>query len=351
MGAARGVWAVLLVLGVALLSFPAAAGAAAFNLEINHALLDLGEIKKVEAIDPAGETPDPPATLAGTVTGGKVNIPRAGFHFPPKTGELTSGIVGTVSLSANRDITGRFDQATGNLTLAFDLRATVVALGQTCVINPVRASLSTGYGRPYLGVPFAGGLTDTGALTGSWADLPAPAGGPLCQVVGSMTVGPGGIWMARDLAGPQKCEDNPAHPGCDGANPCANGPTSQCCAAQPAFEPCREDGRPKLALKVTPKAVRGKPGRTVALAFRVRNSGAAVARSVRVCALAPKGRRGRFVTPGGCRTGTVGPGRTLSGKLKLALKAGARGSYPVTVRLTAPGLPSRTARVTVRTVA
>jgi len=348
MGAARGVWGVLFALGVSLLSFPAVAGAASFNLEIDHALLDLGQIKNVTAIDPAGETPDPPATLAGTLTSGKVNIPRAGFHFPPKTGELTSGIDGTVSLTANRDITGRFDEATGELTLAFDLKASVVALGQTCVINPVRASLSTRYGRPYLGVPFSGGLAGTGALAGSWADLPAPTGGALCQIVGQLTVGPGGIWMARDLADARKCDDNPSHPGCDETNPCANGPTSQCCAAQPAFEPCHENDRPKLTLKVTPKALRAKAGRTATVTFSVRNSGTAAARRVRVCAVAPKGRRGRFVTPGGCRTGPVGPGGMLSGKLKLKLKAGATGSFPVKVKLSAPGLPSRTARVTIR---
>mgnify|MGYP001258252597 CR=1 FL=1 len=330
---------------VLLLAIPALGQAARFHLEIDHALLDLGSISGVTAIDSTSTPPDPPASLTGTVNGGKVRVPRTNFVFPTKTTEVTNGLEATVDLTANRDITGQLDAATGRLTLAFDLKATVQALDQTCVIDPIRASLSTDYGRPYLGVPFAAGTEGPGALTGRWDDLPAPTGGTVCQIVGQLTIGPGGIWMAHGLSEARKCEDDPTHPGCDDSNPCANGPSSECCAAQPRFAPCNEDeGTPRLSIKVSPKAKKVRAGRAAVLTVKVRNRGDARAAGARICARAPR----KKAQAGKCRTGAVPAGGTLTRKFKVKVKRKARGRVKVAFKLTAPGTPARTARATLK---
>lgn len=328
-----------------LLAIPAVGQAARFHLEIDHALLDLGSISGVTAIDSTSTPPDPPASLTGTVNGGKVKVPRASFVFPTKTTEVTNGLEATVDLTANRDITGQFNAATGELTLAFDLKATVQALGQTCVIDPIKASLSTRYGKPYLGVPFTGGTNGPGALSGRWDDLPAPVGGPVCQIVGQLTIGPGGIWMAHGLSEARKCEDDPSHPGCDESNPCANGPSSQCCAASPRFAPCRGDeGAPKLSIAVSPKLRRVKAGRTAVLTVKVRNRGDGRASGVRVCARVPR----KKAQAGRCLAGAVGPGKTLTRKLRVKVRKKARGRFKATVKVTARGVKAKTARATIK---
>lgn len=329
-----------------LFALPAAGSAAPFNLQIDNALLDLGSVKAIKAIEPG----DPPASLTGTVSGGKVTIPKSGFRYPPKTGEITGGIDGTVEMSANREITGRFEPATGALTLAMDLKVKVTlhlpsGPAAVCVINPVKGSFSTAYGDPYLGVPFAAGLTGPGALAGHWEDLPAPTGSAICQIVGQLTKDPGGLWLAYGSAEPQKCADNPAHPGCDGSNPCANGPSSACCARQPAFAPCREgSARANLSLRVSPRTRRVRPGRTAVFTVKVKNAGGK-ATGARVCAAVPR----RKAKPIGCLKLAVPAGKTLVRKVRVKLKPKARGKLRVRFKLTAPGLPTRSATAIIET--
>jgi len=307
------------------------ARAADFNLAINHVVLDLGSIGGVTAIDSSSQPPDPPATLTGTLSSGQVKVPRSNFVFPSKTTEITNGLEATVQMSANKDITGQFNSASGELTLSFNLKATVLALGQTCVINPVKASLSTRYGKPYLGVPFSEGTNGPGALSGHWEDLPAPTGGSICQVVGQLTTGPGGIWMAHDLSVPQKCEDDPGHPGCDESNPCAN-------------SPCGDKGKPGLALSVSPKSTKVKTGRAATLTVRVKNTADTAASGVRICAKVPP----KKAQTRACFKASIPARKSITRKFPVKIRNGARGSFKATIKVTAPGLPAKTAKAAIK---
>ena len=179
------------------------------HIDITNAVMDLGELKKVQAIDPSLDPPDPPATLDGTITGNDVVIPKAGFVFPPKEAEVSPGTTATINMEANEDMTGTFDSATGSLVLDVSLKATVAISGSNCVISPIVLQLTTSNYEPYLGEAFTTGLTGPGAFTASWESLPAVTGGGFCSVVGQLIAGPGGIWMAQDLLAAESCDDVP----------------------------------------------------------------------------------------------------------------------------------------------
>ncbi len=188
------------------------AQAAPVSMQFTDAVMDLGDVTGVKAID--SSVPDPPATMTGDLTGTTVNIPKAGFVFPPKDAEVMPGVTATINMEANEDITGTFNAADGRLDLSASLKATVAVLGATCVISPIELSLSTVNGRPYLGVPYTAGLTGNGAIDASWSVLPPVTGGATCDAVAGLIAGPGGIWLSNGLATPQTCADQPAHPGC-----------------------------------------------------------------------------------------------------------------------------------------
>lgn len=322
-------------MALGLLVIAAPAKAADFHLAIDHALLDLGSINGVKAIDSINQPPDPPATLTGTMNDGRVTVPKSGFVFPPKTTDVASGVEATVNLYANEDITGRFDAATGELTLSFNLKATVEALGQNCVIDPIKASLSTRYGKPYLGVAFSQGVDGPGALSGHWDDLPTPTGGSICQIVGQLITGPGGIWMAHGISEARKCADDPTHPGCDESNPCAN-------------EPCpgEDEGTPKLSLSVSPKSKKVKAGRSTVLKVKVRNSGDGAASGARICARVPR----KKAQTRKCFKVSVPARKSLTKKFRVKVKKKARGAFKVTFKLTAPDTPTKTAKARVKIV-
>lgn len=208
---------VSIILGaVAVLLTPAfAAQAAPVHMDITEAVLDLGTLTGVPAI--SSELGDPPATFDGELDGDELTVPKDGFYFPPKDAEVQPGINATIKMFANEDFTGTYDAATGRLDLNVDLKATVEILGSNCVISPLKLSMSTENGKPYLGVPFAGGLDQPGALSARWAGLPPVTGGGMCGVVAGLIAGPGGIWMAQDIKESKTCEDDPSHPGCDAA--------------------------------------------------------------------------------------------------------------------------------------
>lgn len=204
-----------IILGVAaLLLVPgAAAQAAPVHMDITDAVLDLGGLSGVKAID--SSIPDPPATLTGELDGSDVTIPKEGFVFPPKSAEVTTGVVAEINMEANEDISGTFDPGTGQLSLAVSLKATVGVLGSTCVVSPINLALSTQNARPYLGVPYESGFDGNGAVSARWSGLPPVTGGGACGTVAGLIAGPGGIWMSHGIATPETCDDNPSHPGCD----------------------------------------------------------------------------------------------------------------------------------------
>jgi hypothetical protein len=207
----------LLAMTLALAVVPASAAQAdSFNLDITDAVMDLGGLTGVKAIDSGLTPPDPPATLDGDLTGTAVNVPKAGFVFPPKNAEVSPGITAVINMEANEDITGTFDSATGRLVLDANLKATVSIAGSDCVISPIELQLSSDNKDPYLGVEYATGLSGPGAIGAKWDRLPPVVGGGFCGTVGGLVAGPGGIWMSQDIQTPKTCADEPNNVRCTG---------------------------------------------------------------------------------------------------------------------------------------
>lgn len=205
----------LLIATIAMLVVPVAmAQADPFGLDIDNAVIDLGGISGVRAIDSTLTPPDPPATLDGTLTGNVVEIPQAGFVFPEKTAEVSPGIDAVINMEANEDIEGTYDDATGTLILDASLKATVEVLASTCVISPIVLTLSTDNPKPYLGESFTPGLGGTGAVSAAWTGLPPVTGGGQCGVVAGLIGGPGGIWMSQGIVTPETCVTDPTNPKC-----------------------------------------------------------------------------------------------------------------------------------------
>lgn len=202
-----------LIAALVLVILPAAtARADSFTMSIDNAIMNMGEISGVRAIDSQIEPPDPPATLSGDVTGGNVNVPKAGFVFPTKHTEA-SGIPIVINMEANEDITGTFDADTGKLVLDASLKATVEVLGTTCVLSPIALTLSSDNARPYLGQAFTAGIDGEGVVGAAWANLPTVSGTG-CGLVGQLTSGPGGIAMSHGVHDFKTCETEPSNPLC-----------------------------------------------------------------------------------------------------------------------------------------
>lgn len=206
----------ILAAAFALLLFPAAAAQAEpFSMSIDNAILDLGGLSGVRAIDSELEPPDPPATLSGDLTGGAVDVPKEGFVFPTKTAEVSTGINADIDMEANEDITGTFDAGTGQLVLDANLKATVAVLGSTCVISPIVLQLSSASSMPYLGEAFVDGIDGVGVISADWSGLPPVTGGGACGIVSGLIAGPGGIAMSHGVYDFQTCETDPGNPLCD----------------------------------------------------------------------------------------------------------------------------------------
>lgn len=199
---------------VALATLPAASSQAEpFTMIIDNAIMDMGSVNGVRAIDSELEPPDPPATLSGDVTGGNVNVPKAEFVFPTKNTEA-SGIPIVIDMEANEDITGTFDSGTGMLVLDASLKATVTVLGSNCVISPIDLTFSSGNASPYLGQAFTAGIEGEGVIGAAWTALPSVSGGGQCGLVSQLTGGPGGIAMSHGVHEFQTCETQPSDPRC-----------------------------------------------------------------------------------------------------------------------------------------
>lgn len=205
------------VVGVAFLLIAGApAQAAPLSMSIDNAVLDLGGLTGVRAIDPTLDPPDPPATLTGDLTGNDVNIPKEGFVFPTKTAEVQPGLPAEIDMEANEDLVGTFDAGSGELSIEVSLKATVAVFGATCVISPIQLELSTDNARPYLGEPFGSGIEGDGVLSAAWTGLPPVTGGGLCGTVAGLIAGPGGIAMSHGVYDFKTCESMPSDPRCEG---------------------------------------------------------------------------------------------------------------------------------------
>lgn len=200
----------VLIAAVALFLVPVgSAHAAPFTMSIDNAILDLGGLKGVRAIDSTIDPPDPAATLAGDLTGSTVNVPKDDFEFPMKTAEVTAGIFAQIDMFANEDITGTYDSGSGLLVLDASLKATVSVLGSNCVISPIVLQLRSDNANPYLGQAFSSGIEGNGIIGASWTTLPPVTGGGSCGVVAGLITGPGGIAMSHGISEFKTCVDDP----------------------------------------------------------------------------------------------------------------------------------------------
>jgi hypothetical protein len=209
-----------LIAALALIAVPtASAQADPFTLSIDNAILDLGNLEGVRAIDSELDPPDPPATLSGDLAGDAVYVPKAGFVFPPKEAEVSPGINATINMEANDDIVGTFDAGAGTLVLDANLKATVEVLGSTCVISPIVLTLSSDNAHPYLGQAFTDGIEGEGVVSAGWTSLPPVTGGGFCSTVAGLIAGPGGIAMSHGVHNFQTCDTAPTDPRCSEAVP------------------------------------------------------------------------------------------------------------------------------------
>ena len=333
-----------------------------FELTINHAVIDLGALKKLEILD--ASTGD--AHFSGTIEGNQVTIPVSGVNIPPKS--VTDPIPVTIQIKANDTITGTYDSATGALVLNANLRAETSGTA-TCTLSPIVLSLSTASVMPYLGQPFSAGLTGPGAVSAAWNALPAATGGGLCSVIGQVAGGPGGLWLSHDIAQPvvgtscqvnpaapecappETCATNPALAGCPPVDPCVanpNGPTCKPvdpCVANPNGPTCGAGSEAKLSLKVG--AVSVKAGKTASFTAKLKNTGDGASKKVKVCVAGAKG-----LKASACATvSSLAAGASKSLKLKVkTTKRNRRHTYSLKFKATSSGLLTKsvTAKLKVR---
>lgn len=128
---------------------------------------------------------------------------------------------------------------------------------------------------------------------------------------------------------PPDCTVTPDAPGCDGGGGDGDG-------SKPYARLAR--------IKVTPKVRRAKRGKVAIFTVRIRNTGKATAKGVKLCVKAPR----KLVRGAGCRkVGKVAAGKTKRAKLKLKPKRRARRGARIKIRITARarGLTARRAAV------
>jgi len=358
----------------------ASAQADAFNFTADHAVIDLGALTGLQILD--GSTG--PATFDGTVTGNQVTIPVAGIHIPPKS--ITDPLPVTIQISANSDLVGTYDSATGALTFpSASLRATTSGAAN-CTISPIVLNLGTENARPYVGERFSSGMAGAGALDAHWDTLPNATGDGLCSLIGQVAGGEGGIWLSHTIATPKTCTTDPSAPAC-GSDPCVANPNAAGCqpppnctttptaAGCPPVDPCKTNpaatgcpgqdpcktnpkasgcpgnGRTtkpaKLSLSAKTKSAKVKAGKSATFKFKVGNTGGTSAKSVKVCvSKPPKTLKAKCV-----KVGTLAAGKSKSISVKVGTtKKAKKHSYSLnfTASGSSLGTKSAKARLSVR---
>jgi hypothetical protein len=158
-----------------------------------------------------------PAT--GAISNGTLGVPDFETH-------IEEPIVADVTVDFDiGEITGSFDQTTGDLSLSGVAAGTLTATsgtyeGEACsvlaeplpppVIPPLppltlSTAGTTGGDNPRSGVPFTAGLAGFGAIAGEWENMsakPVEPGNPdnvsFCNNVENRIGGPGGIWLEQE---------------------------------------------------------------------------------------------------------------------------------------------------------
>lgn len=218
--------AVLFMVGAA----SAEADDGSLAVRLDQGVINLGAdpaTNGVKIIDPSLSPPDPPATINLTLSDtGDLSTPPAGFSFPVKRIEaLDAGLLtvdATIEISAEDDLSGTFDPATGGSSLSVPAQAiitiyqsgTTTLLGKCAVQGFTLGLATTGTlvdpgdpsatpprpGQSYPAAAFAPPENE-GAFVASWASLPpsvfleglAPA---VCEQVDGLLGGPGAIWLS-----------------------------------------------------------------------------------------------------------------------------------------------------------
>jgi hypothetical protein len=170
-----------------------------FHLELTHGMLKLGSQPELEFL-----SEEEPATFDGTIDPetGEFTVPVDGVVLPPT--EFSMPVAGTITATPQQEVTGTFDDATGDLDMSMVVTSVteVPGLGAECTFADFEWDLSTSNTTPFQGAPFTEGLEGPGGIVASWADLPpvSPNAEP-CITVRNLGAGPGGILMERP-AGP-----------------------------------------------------------------------------------------------------------------------------------------------------
>jgi len=313
-----------------------------FELTVNHAVIDLGALKGLEILD--NVTGD--AHFSGTIEGNQVTIPADGLSIPPKS--ITDPVPVTIQIKANDALTGTFDATTGALSLNANLRAETTG-SATCTITPIVLTLSTAATSPYLGVPFAGGLNGPGAIVAPWSTLPKSVGGGFCDVLGQLSAGPGGLWLSHDIATPDVYVPpndggggGGGGTGGGGGGGTGGGGGGGTGGGGGGGTGGGGGGGATKAAKLSAKvgAVSVKAGKTATFTVKLKNTGDAASKKVKVCVSGAKG-----LKASACSTvSTLAAGASKSVKLKVKTAKRNKGhTYSLKFKATSSGLDTKSA--------
>lgn len=180
---------------------------------------------------PCGPNP-PNATVSGDLTAGAITIAAApnggpanqwglpnGFRFPIMVvpNPLDNSPV-PITLAATGPVTGTAGtdgQGRTTITMSGPIEARVLTgltsnpLGEYCAVPLEGLELSTTSNSDFAGVPFEGGITGTGALTGTFniTQDAVSVGGADCATVNQVSKGAGSIWLSSGIPEPPVCPE------------------------------------------------------------------------------------------------------------------------------------------------
>ncbi|MDQ2700077.1 MAG: hypothetical protein M3Y23_01975 [Actinomycetota bacterium] len=183
------------------MGFAESASADPVKFTFDEGIINLGSSEGTQGlkiIDPAPTPPDPPATLRAEIDDSNVlTAPGTGFAFPSKTVDV-SGLAAVVNITANGNITGNFDPASGVAAINLPVSVSIAIAGSTCTtsltLDLTTSGTLTEPGGDHLAAPFDPG-TGEGAVY-SPTSVPPTMGGPICGTVDGFIGGAGAIWFS-----------------------------------------------------------------------------------------------------------------------------------------------------------
>lgn len=294
-----GLMALAAAASLAILAVAAAPGAKAANIgdpvevDFNHVgvyleAAILGEVNQM-ILKPSDGLGELEVRGTYTSTSGDFSVPKVGGLNFPDIQLNFDGIVVDGNLGLAENSTGTYNEATGAMTLNPKIALTLgvsdagaLAPGilppgpLRCKLSPINAYLSTGYGWPAPGDPFAAGTFTEGAVAGAWTVKPGfeQLAGTSCSLLAGVIAPVGGIWLgnyaAESTTLPAPTASKPA------ANTCPAGlfGNGTDCSTTPPPDPPPTPRGPSLGAPSFAKAkVTVKRGKTASLVVKVKNSG------------------------------------------------------------------------------